>query len=51
MAMLAYRQFFDRTPPGPLGRIDGLIPGDFAVVAKRLRFLGSAELADSDGGR
>jgi len=46
-AMLAYRQFFDRTPPGKLGRIDGLTPGDFAVVAKRLRFLGEAAAADT----
>ena len=38
-AMLAYRHFFDRAPPAAAGRIGGLTPGDFAVVARRLRFL------------
>jgi transitional endoplasmic reticulum ATPase len=38
---LAYRQFFDRAAPPALARLDGLTPGDFAVVAKRLRITGA----------
>jgi transitional endoplasmic reticulum ATPase len=44
---LAYRQFFARTPPSSLRSFDGLTPGDFAVVAKRLRFLGGADHGDT----
>jgi SpoVK/Ycf46/Vps4 family AAA+-type ATPase len=39
-AALAYRQFFDRAA---LARLDGLTPGDFAVVAKRLRVTGAGD--------
>ncbi len=42
-AMLAYQRFFGREPPAAAGRIDGLTPGDFAVVARRLRFVEGAD--------
>ncbi len=34
----AFRRFFDAEPPASLNEIDGLTPGDFAVVARQLRF-------------
>jgi ATP-dependent 26S proteasome regulatory subunit len=37
---LAYRQFFGCEPPATLRSVDHLTPGDFAVVAKKLRLLG-----------
>ncbi|WP_119303537.1 AAA family ATPase [Dongia deserti] len=36
----AYRQFFGCEPPAALRSIEHLTPGDFAVVAKKLRLLG-----------
>lgn len=44
---LAFERFFGRAPPAPMRAIDGLTPGDFAVVAKRLRFLGAAGTSDA----
>jgi hypothetical protein len=36
----AYRRFFASEPPAALGAVTNLTPGDYAVVAKKLRFLG-----------
>lgn len=44
-ARLAFRRFFDCEAPAMLGRIGALTPGDFAVVAKKLKFF-----ADQDAG-
>ena len=43
----AYRQFFGCEPPVSLRSVEHLTPGDFAIVAKKLRLLGQL----SDGGR
>jgi hypothetical protein len=43
----AYRRFFDRPPPAALRELTALTPGDFAAVARKLRFLG--EEAGTDG--
>ena len=37
-AARAFRSFFAVAPPACLGDVDGLTPGDFAVVARQLRF-------------
>lgn len=37
-AATAFRKFFDCDPPRSLNDIGGLTPGDFAVVARQLRF-------------
>lgn len=42
----AFRRFFDLEAPGAIDRIGSLTPGDFAVVAKKLKFL-SADVNDS----
>lgn len=34
----AFRRFFDEKPPRRLKEVGGLTPGDFAVVARQLRF-------------
>ncbi|NNE21648.1 MAG: AAA family ATPase [Rhizobiales bacterium] len=39
-AARAYQRFFAKNPPAALAGIDGLTPGDFAVVARQLRFAG-----------
>jgi transitional endoplasmic reticulum ATPase len=39
----AYRRFFDRDAPAALRELTALTPGDFAVVAKKLRVVGDAE--------
>lgn len=44
---LAWRRFFERAAPLALSRIEDLTPGDFAVVAKRLRFLDEADRNDA----
>ena len=36
-ARRAFVRFFDLAPPAGLDRLDGLTPGDFAVVARQLR--------------
>jgi hypothetical protein len=36
----AYRRFFASEPPPALRQVINLTPGDFAVVAKKLRLLG-----------
>ena len=36
----AFRSFFGKEPPTGLSEIEGLTPGDFAVVARQLRFHG-----------
>ena len=41
----AYRRFFASEPPAALRQVANLTPGDFAVVAKKLRLLG--ELGDA----
>lgn len=38
----AYRRFFDRAPPVALRELTALTPGDFAAVARKLRFLDAA---------
>jgi transitional endoplasmic reticulum ATPase len=38
----AYGRFFAREAPAALGDIPALTPGDFAVVARKLRLLGDA---------
>ena len=43
----AYRRFFDRDPPAALRELPALTPGDFAAVARKLRFMG--EDARRDG--
>ncbi len=35
----AFRHYFGITPPVVLAELDGLTPGDFAVVAKKLRYM------------
>lgn len=40
---LAYRRFFGRAAPDSARRLTRLTPGDFAVVAKRLRFMPEAD--------
>lgn len=37
----AYQRFFARKAPAALADVDGLTPGDFAVVARQLRFAGN----------
>lgn len=37
----AYHRFFARKAPAALAEVDGLTPGDFAVVARQLRFAGN----------
>jgi transitional endoplasmic reticulum ATPase len=44
----AFRRFFMRTPPPSLGQIEALTPGDFAAVAKKLRFYDADALGDTD---
>ncbi|HEY5723302.1 MAG TPA: AAA family ATPase [Allosphingosinicella sp.] len=39
----AWRRFFDTAPPSGLSRTLGLTPGDFAVVARQLRYRPEAE--------
>ena len=43
----AYRRFFDREAPAALRELTALTPGDFAAVARKLRFMG--EEARRDG--
>jgi SpoVK/Ycf46/Vps4 family AAA+-type ATPase len=42
---LAWTRFFAPDPPPALARIAGLTPGDFAVVARQLRFAPTTEPA------
>jgi SpoVK/Ycf46/Vps4 family AAA+-type ATPase len=42
----AYRQFFDREPPAALRELVALTPGDFAAVAKQLRYLDPTRITD-----
>lgn len=42
-ARRAFAHFFDREAPAALDRIGGLTLGDFAVVARQLRFLGALD--------
>jgi AAA+ superfamily predicted ATPase len=42
----AWTRFFEGPAPAGLARISGLTPGDFAVVARQLRFGGAAGPAD-----
>jgi len=44
----AWNRFFAGSAPAGLGRLNGLTPGDFAVVARQLRFSGgsAAEILD-----
>lgn len=42
----AWTRFFGGAAPADLARISGLTPGDFAVVARQLRFAGTAPPAD-----
>jgi ATP-dependent 26S proteasome regulatory subunit len=44
----AYRRFFASEPPAALGQATNLTPGDFAVVAKKLRLLGQLGEAAPD---
>jgi hypothetical protein len=37
----AFRRFFGRAAPASLGELQGLTPGDFAVVQRQLRYEGS----------
>ncbi|MGQ0588799.1 MAG: AAA family ATPase [Sphingosinicella sp.] len=46
LAVRAFARFFSTQPPAGLARIAGLTPGDFAVVARQLRFGGGASPAD-----
>ena len=41
-AAKAYAHFFNHAAPAGLAGIEGLTPGDFAVVARQLRFQGAA---------
>src|SRR5262249_61553665 len=43
----AYRRFFEREPPAALRELDGLTPGDFATVARKLRHLGDQVRSDA----
>jgi len=45
-AARAWTRFFGGAAPVALARISGLTPGDFAVVARQLRFAGAAPAAD-----
>ena len=45
-ARLAFRRFFGCEAPAMLGRIGALTPGDFAVVAKKLKFLAGGDSDD-----
>ena len=45
-ATRAFESFFDTSPPERLAKLDMLTPGDFAVVKKKLRFLGEADGED-----
>lgn len=42
-AALAFARFFGRPAPPQLAEIRGLTPGDFAVVARQLRFADPAD--------
>jgi transitional endoplasmic reticulum ATPase len=42
-ARRAFAHFFGREAPGTLDRLDGLTLGDFAVVARQARFLGTLD--------
>jgi SpoVK/Ycf46/Vps4 family AAA+-type ATPase len=42
-AARAWRRFFDRPPPAGLAATHGLTPGDFAVVARQLRYRPGAD--------
>jgi transitional endoplasmic reticulum ATPase len=44
---VAWRRFFDRTPPAALRELTALTPGDFSAVARKLRFM--VEDVRSDG--
>jgi transitional endoplasmic reticulum ATPase len=46
LAARAWTRFFGGAAPAGLARISGLTPGDFAVVARQLRFAGTAPPAD-----
>lgn len=46
LAALAWARFFGSEVPAGLARIAGLTPGDFAVVARQLRYSGGATPAD-----
>lgn len=48
-ARLAFRQFFGSEAPSELGELRGLTPGDFAVVAKKLRVLSLMEEQEHGG--
>jgi SpoVK/Ycf46/Vps4 family AAA+-type ATPase len=43
----AYRRFFDRAPPAALRDLAALTPGDFAAVARKLRFIGEDARSDA----
>lgn len=45
-AAAAYRHFFAQKPPAALSELTSLTPGDFAVVAKKLRFIDAAAASD-----
>jgi hypothetical protein len=40
----AFRRHFDAQAPATLLRLDGLTPGDFAVVARKARTLGETDV-------
>ena len=42
-AAAAYQRFFEKPAPACLGMIEGLTPGDFAVVARQLRHWPAAD--------
>jgi len=44
-AARAFARFFGIAPPPGLARLSGLTPGDFAVVARQLRFTGMPQAA------
>ena len=46
LAARAWARFFGGAAPAALARISGLTPGDFAVVARQLRFAGATPPAD-----
>jgi len=46
LAERAFARFFGRAAPAGLARIVGLTPGDFAVVARQLRYRGEASAAE-----
>lgn len=45
-AAAAFERFFDRPAPACLGTVEGLTPGDFAVVARQLRHWPATDAAD-----